>query len=342
MSMVIDGKWTNCGGALVPEGDLDESRSRLDGEIPADAFGTISCEPQRFHLVASLSCPWSHRVLITRRIKRLEPLVQVQIASGTRTEGYPVNGNSTWRLPGTEKLIVYVHEIYTTYGDTFTGRASVPLLWDSRDIQVLSNESLEIVKAFDRIKIPSNDEDFTLYSQDLQREIDELNNQIVTGLAKGVYRAGLARDQHDYNCAAADVFGTLDVLEERLSRGRLLFGRRLTLSDVVLFPVLIRFDIVYHTHFRCTRRRLIDYPMLWSYARDLYSCASFAEDVDFDAIQDGYFLNDGEHNPERIISDRPECDWSAPHQRSAFGTILVCLRGGGFREFAELAEGQID
>ena len=338
MGKVVDGEWTEDEADLFGDDGFERLASRYSDQIPGEVIAAATQEPRRLFLIASPSCPWSHRALIMHRMRTLEPMVPVKIASGRRDKGYPVNENRVWRLPGTVQDVTYVYEIYTASDPVYTGQASVPLLWDSARRQVVSNDSLQIMKAFDRVDACPSNRDITLYPGDLRSEIDELNGQIFFGLANGVYRAGLARSQRHYDDAVADVFETLDLLETRLARGRLMFGRRLTIADLVLFPVLVRFDVVYHTHFRCTRRRLVDYPMLWAYARDLLGWESFARDVDFAAIQSGYFLNDGDHNPHGIVSERPDCDWSAPHARDLFGAPQVSLRAGGVREFEPLAK----
>lgn len=333
MGTIVKGKWTENDADLIRNGGFVRLKSRYGEEISKTVVAAITKEPGRYWLIASLSCPWSHRTLISHRIKSLETLVPTQIASGQRRKGYPVNDNRDWRLPGTTQDITYVYEIYIASDDNYTGRASVPLLWDSVKRKVISNDSLEIMKAFDRVEDCNVHDEFTLYPEDIRQEIDGLNSQIFAGLANSVYRAGLARCQSHYDDAVADVFETLDCLETRLARGRFLFGRRLTLSDLLLFPVLIRFDIVYNTLFRCTRHRLVDYPMIWAYACDLFGWETFARDVDFASIQAGYFQNDGDHNPYGIISQRPNSNWHTPHTRDRFGTPLVALRRGGVREF---------
>ena len=337
MGRVVDGEWTADEGDLFRDDGFERLASRYSDEIPDEVIAAATKEPRRLFLIASPSCPWSHRALIMHRIRTLQPMVPVKIASGRRYKGYPVNGNRVWRLPGTGQDVTYAYEVYTASDGTYSGQASVPLLWDSGKRQVVSNDSLQIMKAFDRVESCPSNGDITLYPDDLRSEIDELNGQIFSGLANGVYRAGLARSQRHYDDAVADVFATLDLLEARLARGRLMFGRRLTITDIVLFPVLVRFDVVYHTHFRCTRRRLVDYPVLWAYARDLLGWEPVAIDVDFAAIQSGYFHNDGDHNPHGIIAERPDCDWSAPHARDVFGAPQVSLRAGGVREFEPLA-----
>ena len=336
MGRIVDGKWTEDEGELFQDDGFKRLSSLYADEISDEITSAIANEPGRFWMIASLSCPWSHRALIMHRIKALNPMVPVQIASGQRDKGYPVNANRVWQIPGTARNITYVYELYAASDVCYTGCASVPVLWDSINCKVVSNDSLQIMKAFNRVETRIHNGDITLYPEDLRAEIDAINKRIFSGLANGVYRAGLARSQHRYDDAVANVFKTLDLLETRLARGRLMFGRRLTLSDIVLFPVLVRFDIVYHTHFRCTRHRLVDYPMLWAYARDLFSWEPLSADVDFAAIQLGYFQNDGDHNPYGIISERPESNWFASHTRHAFGTPLASLRSGEVCEFEPL------
>ena len=335
MGRIVAGKWTDDEGDLFQDDCFERPSSHFD-EIPDEITAAIANESGRFWMIASLSCPWSHRALIMHRIKALDPVIPVQISSGRRDKGYPVNANRVWQLPGTDRNITHVYELYVASDNTYTGRASVPVLWDSTKCEVVSNDSLQIMKTFDRVETLNQNGDITLYPEDLRAEIDALNTYIFSGLANGVYRAGLAHSQRHYDDAVADVFETLDLLETRLARGRLMFGSRLTLTDILLFPVLVRFDIVYHTHFRCTRRRLVDYPMLWAYARDLFSWKPLAASVDFTAIQLGYFQNDGDHNPYGIISERPEGNWFAPHTRHAFGVPLVSLHSGEVCEFDPL------
>ncbi|MEP4038558.1 glutathione S-transferase C-terminal domain-containing protein [Pseudophaeobacter sp.] len=332
MGRVVDGQWTEGDTDLIRNGGFERRSSSLDKEIEPKIINALINEPGRFHLIASQSCPWSHRTLIMSRVSQLLGSIPIQLACGHRDEGYPVDDNRAWALPGTNNEVVYMHEIYTISDKHYTGRASVPVLWDSCEKKIVSNDSLEIVKAFDVSDTSSQDGGFTLQPDDLKSEIDNLNRRIFTDLANGVYRAGLARCQSSYNDSVEDVFEMLDLLEARLARCRLMFGQRLTLSDIILFPVLVRFDIVYNTHFRCTRRRLIDYPNLWAYARDLFSWKPFSADVDFSAIQAGYFLNDGDHNPHKIIAQCPETNWLAPHDRATFGPPLVSLRSGKVTE----------
>ena len=327
MGMLIDGRWTD-DESLIKKGAFERQPSVFRDCIESGNLAAFLEMPGRFVLIASMSCPWSHRTLIVRNLKGFSEYVPAQIAGGRRVQGYSVNANAPWKLPGTGKEILHVHEIYTHSDPGYNGRASVPVLWDSLHGKIVSNESMAIAKAFDGAVAPPGFLDFTLAPDALKKDIDSLNARLYMKLANGVYRAGLAQSQESYDSAVTDVFNMLDALEERLSDRRLLFGQTLTLSDIVLFPVLVRFDAVYNTHFRCTRNRLIDTPALWAYARDLYAWRGMAELVDFDVIRAGYFLNDGSHNPFGILSIRPHSDWRKAHGRAAFGPPRVMLKTG--------------
>ncbi len=327
MGTLIDGRWTDDEGQ-IKKGAFERQPSVFGDRIESRNVAAFLEMPGRFVLIASMSCPWSHRTLILRNLKGFSEYVPAQIAGGRRVQGYSVNSNTPWKLPGTSKEILHVHEIYTHSDPGYTGRASVPVLWDSFYGKIVSNDSMAIMKAFDEAVAAPGFLDFTLVPDALKKEIESLNARMHEKLANGVYRAGLAQNQDSYNSAVTDVFNMLDALEARLSDRRLLFGQTLTLSDIILFPVLVRFDAVYGTHFRCTRNRLIDYPALWAYARDLYAWRGMAELVDFDVIRAGYFLNDGSHNPFGIISIRPDADWRKAHGRTAFGPPRVMLKTG--------------
>lgn len=331
MGMMIDGRW-RAETRSIDAGAFVRRFSVYGEPIEPQVIDAMAAEPGRFHLVASLSCPWSHRTMLVRAFKGLEPRIGLQIAGGQRVEGYPANGGRPWRVPGTTRDIVHLHELYALGDPGYTGGVTVPLLWDAHERRIVSNESAHIMRAFDAVAwtkraVP----DFTLVPNGKRAAIDSLNMQLHVKLSNAVYRAGMAQRQDAYDAAVDDVFATLDRLEARLARGRLLFGAVLTECDLRLFPTLVRFDAVYHTHFRCTRRRLVDYPNLWAYARDLFALPGVAATVDLDAIREGYYRNDGVHNPYRIVGAAPLVDWREPHGRGALGPIELVLRDGSRR-----------
>ena len=327
MGMMIEGRWTDEERQI--EGGAFVRRPGVYGQdLAPGMIEALGSEPGRFHLVASLSCPWSHRTSIVRRLKGLTRAVPLQIAGGPRVQGYPVNGGDLWPVPGTDDHVVHLHELYALSDPGYTGRVSVPVLWDSRARRIVSNESAKIVRAFDAVERRDGGLDFTLVPEGLRDEIDALNARTYRDLSNAVYRAGLARRQSAYDEAVAQVFAMLDELEGCLATRRYLFGATIAETDWRLFPTLVRFDAVYHTHFRCTRRRLVDYPNLWAYARDLYAWQGVAETVDLAAIREGYYLNDGVHNPFGIVAAAPDADWRMAHGREALGPARVALRSG--------------
>jgi putative glutathione S-transferase len=327
MGMVIEGRWRQ-EDRLFEAGAFIRASSVYGDDVAAAAIEAIGAEPGRFHLIASLSCPWSHRTTIVRGLKGLSEAVPLRIAGGPRIEGYAVNGGRPWRVPGTGASIVHLHELYALSDPHYTGRATVPVLWDSRAKRIVSNESAKIIRAFDAVRRPRATLDFTLVPEKLRGEHDALNARVYRGLSDAVYRAGFAQRQPAYDEAVSQVFRTLDGLEARLSSHRYLFGATITEADWRLFPTLARFDAVYHVHFKCARQRLVDYPRLSAYARDLYAWRGVAETLDFAAIREGYYLNDRMINPFGIVPIAPEFDWTLPHGRAALGPAQVALRGG--------------
>ena len=325
MGMLIEGRWTNTDSSIV-EGSFLRPVSAYSRTLD-EVAGRLRTQPGRYHLIASSSCPWSHRTLIVRALKGLERCVPLQIAGGARIEGYAIDGNALWTVPGTDRGIRHVHELYTLSEPGCSGRATVPVLWDSRAGRIVSNESAQIIRAFDAADADLESA-FTLAPLALRHEIDALNACIQTDLSNAVYRAGFAQRQEAYDEAVESVFATLDRLEQRLGKDRYLFGQTITEADWRLFPTLVRFDAVYHGHFKCARRRLLDLPHLWAYARDLHAWRGVAATVDLAAIREGYYLHDRSINPFGIVATPADADWSAAHGRERFGPARMALVSG--------------
>lgn len=330
MGMLIEECWSDV-DRVVEGGAYKRPPSRFAEDLGPDIIESIRSEPGRYHLVASMSCPWSHRAIVVRQIKGLERFIALQLAGGPRVEGYAVNFGRPWRVPGSDRSIVHLHELYTLSDPSYSGRVTVPVLWDMKDQRIVSNDSAKIMRAFDAVP-NAGTIDYTLRPADLAAEIEAVNLQIYNGLSNAVYRAGFAEHQDAYDEAVTDVFKTLDVLAQRLATRRYLHGSVITESDWRLFPSLVRFDAVYHILFRCARLRLVDQPHLWAYARDLYGWAGVSRTVDFDAIRAGAYFNDNKNNPYGIVAVAPEMDWLAPHGRERMGPALVTLRCGGTAE----------
>lgn len=325
MGMLIDGRWTNADSTIV-EGRFLRPDSVHSTKLD-DVAGRLRAQPGRYHLIASLSCPWSHRTLIVRGLKGLGSCVPMQIAGGTRAEGYAIDGGAPWMVPGSDLRIRHVHELYTLSDPGYSGRATVPVLWDSHAGRIVSNESAQIIRAFDAADAGVEGA-FTLTPFTLRDRIDALNAHLQAELSNAVYRAGFAQRQDAYDEAVESVFATLDRLEQRLGNGRYLFGQTITETDWRLFPTLVRFDAVYHGHFKCARRRLVDLPHLWAYARDLHAWRGVAGTVDMAAIREGYYLHDRIINPFGIVAAASDVDWSAAHGRERFGPARVALVSG--------------
>lgn len=302
MGMLVEGKWDKDADLSMISGAYHRERSALPTSIDADFFGRVSEEHNCFFLIASASCPWSHGAVIALVLAGLLDKVQIQWAGGPRRQGYGL-------LPGgplpERAMFEHVHQFYTSTIPDYTGRSTVPLLWDSRQGRVLSNSSADIILAFDAASPAIN-----LRPESLGEEIDALTQHIFDGLSNAVYRAGKSQKQSEYDEAVDLVFHTLDELEDRLESRPFLFGNDLTLADVRLFATLVRFDTVYATHFRCTRKRLVDFTHLWRFARQIFQMPGIRQTVDFEEIRFGYYVNDGDHNPHGIVAQQPEIDWN--------------------------------
>ncbi|KIC51806.1 glutathione S-transferase C-terminal domain-containing protein [Tateyamaria sp. ANG-S1] len=301
MGMLIDGVWDDTADRSMISGTYRREQSAIPTSIDRETLEQIGTQQNRFFLIASASCPWSHAAVIALTLTDLAGMVGIQWAGGPRKEGYGL-------LPGgplpRRSEFQHVHQFYTATMSDYTGRSTVPVLWDAADNKILSNSSADIILAFDAIS-PR----IALRPQSLADEIDALTQHIFDGLSNAVYRAGKSQRQDEYDEAVDLVFSTLDGLEARLNAQTFLFGDDLTLADIRLFATLVRFDTVYATHFRCTRRRLVDYPNLWRFTRRIFQLPGVRQTVDFQEIRYGYYVNDGDHNPHGIVGQQPDIDW---------------------------------
>ncbi len=323
MGKLIDGKWTD---GLVQVTGIDGSFVRADsafrnwvtpdGAPGPTGTGGFAAEAGRYHLYVAYACPWAHRTLIFRKLKDLEPLISISVVHPDMfDEGWTFDTD----LPGTTGDTLfglrYLREIYQKSDPHATTRVTVPVLWDKKTNQIVSNESAEIIRMFNSAfnEITGNRDDY--WPKALHDEIDAINLQIYHTVNNGVYRAGFASSQTAYDKAAIALFETLDQLETRLDANRYLLGDRPTEADWRLFPTLMRFDLVYHLHFKCNRKRLIDYPNLWAYTRELYQWPGVRETVNFDHTVRHYYRSHESINPHRIIPINPLIDWDEPHGR---------------------------
>ena len=323
MGLLIDGEWRDqwydtksTGGAFKRTEAKFRNWITADGEAGPSGEGGFPAESGRYHLYVSLACPWAHRTLIFRALKGLEPHISVSavhpdmLGEGwTFDDTYPgATGDTLYGLP-------FARDIYTKAQPDVTTRVTVPILWDKQRETIVSNESAEIIRMFNSAfdGITGNTDDY--YPAELRPQIDAVNARIYSDINNGVYKSGFATTQGAYDTAVHSLFDALDWVEGILSTSRYLTGDRLTEADWRLFTTLVRFDLVYHLHFKCNRRRIIDYPNLWAYTRELFQMPGIAETVNFDHIVRHYHYSHESVNPHRIIPINPVLDWSKPHGR---------------------------
>ena len=322
MGLMIDGKWTqqdlvrnDPDGRFVRKASAFRDRITSNGAPGPDGTGGYQAEPGRYHLYVSYACPWAHRTLIVRALKGLEDAISVSIV-------HPVMGDDGWAFgsfPGSTPDTVngsrFLREIYLLAEPAYSGRVTVPVLWDKVRGTIVNNESAEIIRMLNSAfgDVAGNGLDF--YPANLQDDIDGINGLVYETVNNGVYKCGFALSQAAYDEAFQSLFGTLDALEERLSTQRHLVGKQQTEADWRLFTTLLRFDPVYFGHFKCNRRRLVDYPNLWGYARDLFQTPGVAETVNLDHIKTHYYVSHRTINPTGIVPRGPDIDFMLPHSR---------------------------
>jgi glutathionyl-hydroquinone reductase len=300
-----------------PHGAFIRSTSTFRDRVTADGSSPYPAEAGRYHLYVSLACPWAHRTIIVRRLKRLEDVISLSVVDPIRDErGWAFTGAPRTDLD-TLNGFRFLSEAYAATDPGYRGRVTVPVLWDRETRRIVNNESAEVIRMLNSAFDAFTDVDLDLYPAALAEEIDAVNERVYEGLNNAVYRAGFGRTQAAYDAAVHDVFETLDWLEERLATQRYLLGPQFTEADWRLFTTLVRFDPVYVTHFRCDRRRIVDYPSLSGYLRDLYAVPGVAETVDFDQIRRHYYLTHHDLNPRGIVPIGPDIDLTAPHGREA-------------------------
>jgi len=309
MGRLIDGEWwsdvTNDDRA-----DFDYQETAFRDAIGGDRH---PAEPGRYHLYVSRACPWAHGTLLVRELLGLENIGVSIVDPHRRGDGWEFtpekSGCTPDRLHGSD----YLREVYTAADPGYTGRVSVPVLWDERAETVVNEESDEIMRTL--ADAFGEGAGVDLYPEGHREEVDHYIGELYRPLNRGVYYAGFAETQSEYEDAVETVFDALDRWEAHLSDRRYLLGDRLTLADLRLFPTLVRFDAVYHTHFKCNVRRLVDYENLWAYTRDLYGTGSVSETVDPDHIKEHYYRSHDDVNPTGLVPVGPDVDFEAPHDR---------------------------
>ncbi|WP_370046493.1 MULTISPECIES: glutathione S-transferase family protein [Salipiger] len=324
MGLLVDGEWQDRWDYNDDSGKFQRSETAFRNWITADGSagpsgeGGFKAEPGRYHLYVSYACPWAHRALVFRALKGLEELIPVSVVHPDmlsdgwtfKTDFPGATGDRLYDLP-------FLRDIYTKAQPDISGRVTVPVLWDKERETIVSNESAEIIRMFNEAfdGLTGNSDDY--WPEELREAIEPVNARIYDTVNNGVYKAGFATSQEAYDDAVGPLFESLDWIEERLSKGRYLMGERITEADWRLFTTLIRFDQVYNVHFKCNKARIVDYPNLWAYTRELYQWPGVADTVHFDHFKRHYYYSHDMINPNRIIPVGPDLDLMAPHGREA-------------------------
>ncbi len=325
MGLLVDGKWHDQwydtkanDGRFVRSASQFRNWITADGSAGPSGTGGFKAEAGRYHLYVSLACPWAHRTLIFRALKKLEDVISVSVVDYLMAEeGWALTGKdgaTPDHLYGAKRL----YEIYTRADPHYSGRVTVPVLWDKQQQTIVSNESAEIIRMLNTAFNEFGDASLDFYPEELRSEIDALNDFIYPNINNGVYRAGFATAQDAYEEAYQNVFDALDKIEDILSKQRYLAGTRLTEADWRLFTTLIRFDPVYVGHFKCNKARIADYPNISNYVRELYQMEGISGTVNFSHIKNHYYMSHKTINPTGVVPSGPQLNYNAPHDRDRF------------------------
>jgi len=316
MGLLVDGQWRDeWYDTKSTNGRFVRKDASFRNRVTADGSSGFKAEPDRYHLYVSLACPWAHRTLIFRRLKKLEGVISLSVVDPLMAEQGWAFSEGPGCIPDDVNNASYLHQIYTRAKPDYTGRVTVPVLWDKRTGTIVNNESSEIIRMFNGEFESFGDANLDFYPEELRGEIDVINARVYDNVNNGVYKCGFATTQEAYEQAFVALFTTLDTLEARLRRQRYLVGPSITEADWRLFTTLVRFDAVYVGHFKCNLRRIADYPNLSNYLRELYQVPGVAETVNFDHIKRHYYESHKTINPTGIVPMGPELDLLARHNR---------------------------
>ena len=323
MGLLVDGQWQDKWyDTKASEGRFEREDAGFrnwvtaDGSAGPSGIGGFKAEPNRYHLYVSLACPWAHRTTIYRKLKGLEDMISLSVV-------HPFMGDKGWTFAEGAGVIAdpivkadYLYEVYIAAKPDYTGRVTVPILWDKETNTIVSNESSEIIRMFNSAFDEVGATAVNFLPTELLAEIDTVNEFVYSAVNNGVYKAGFATTEAAYKEAVVTLFDALDTLESRLVDQRYLLGDTITEADWRLFTTLVRFDAVYVGHFKCNIRRIVDYPNLWGYLRDLYQVPGIAETVSIEHIKAHYYTSHANINPTRIIPVGPLLDFNEPHDRA--------------------------
>jgi len=316
--MLVNGEWMTKSQWKNTDGRFVRSETSFRDWISADGGSGFTVEPGRYHLYVAWACPWAHRTAIMRKLKGLEEVIGLSAVGSFMGEDGWAFHQEPGVIPDTVNGASYLREVYTKADPDYTGRVTTPVLWDKEKDTIINNESREIVRMLDTEFGEFATTDAHYFYEDLRDEIDAIIDAIYEPVNNGVYRSGFATTQEAYEEAVTELFDALDHWDGVLSSRRYLCGDRITEADWCLFPTLVRFDPVYHGHFKCNLRRIVDYPNLWGYLKDLYQRPGVAETVNMDHIRKHYYGSHESINPTRIVPKGPILDFTEAHDRGRF------------------------
>ncbi|WP_250467414.1 glutathione S-transferase family protein [Caballeronia sp. GAFFF2] len=322
MGLLVDGQWQDkwydtksTGGRFVRKDAAFRNWVTADGAPGPSGEGGFKAEAGRYHLYVSLACPWAHRTLIVRALKGLQEMIGISVVHWLMLENGWTFADGPGVVPDAINGARFLHQVYTAAYASYTGRVTVPILWDKARGTIVSNESSEIIRMLNAAFDGQGAKAGNYYPPELRAEIDTLNARIYDSVNNGVYKAGFATTQAAYEEAVQPLFDTLDFLDARLASHRYLAGERFTEADIRLFTTLVRFDAVYAGHFKCNLRRIADYPNLSNYTREIYRMPGVADTVNFEHIKRHYYESHRSINPTGIVPAGPVLDFAAPHDR---------------------------
>jgi putative glutathione S-transferase len=313
MNMLVDGEWrVGAYQTTNEDGEFDRQVTTFRDRVEDDPDATFPAESGRYHLYISRACPWAHRTAMTRALKGLEDVVSLSLVEPVRIDdGWEFSS----RYPDPLSDESYLRDVYTRADPEFTGRVTVPVLWDRERETIVNNESREIMRMLDVAFDDLATRDVDLWPEGHREAVDRVIDDIYDPINNGVYRAGFASSQAAYDRAVQELFDALDHWESVLADQRYLVGDVLTEADLAMFATLVRFDHVYHTHFKCNRRAIHEYPNLWNYTKELYQLPGVAETVNVEHIVNHYYRSHRDVNPSGLVPAGPDVDFSAPHDR---------------------------
>ena len=317
MGLLVDGKWYDqwydtdkTGGRFIRSDSQFRNWVTADGSPGPTGEGGFKAEPNRYHLYIAYACPWASRAMIMRSLKGLEDIISVSVVNPLMAEHGWTFDPAPGVVPDPIMDADYMYEIYTKAEPEYSGRVTVPVLWDKKKETIVNNESSEIMRMFNSAFEDLVSSDYDYAPEELLAEIDEVNDEIYNTVNNGVYKAGFATEQSVYEEEVTNLFEELDKLEEHFKTNEYLVGNQITEADWRLFTTLVRFDSVYYGHFKCNLKRIVDYENLWRYTRELYNWPGIAKTVNFDHIKEHYYRSHDTINPNGIVPKGPEIDWS--------------------------------